>query len=302
MPRFRLWKRWHGFTLIELLVVIAIIAVLIGLLLPAVQKVREAAGRSQSQNNLKQLGIAMQSFADARQGELPPGYGVVPDGNYGGWQGTQAEGTVFFHMLPFMEQTNMWNAGATNGNGGKLSMQLQWSGQSRTVKSFMANNDPTINIGNNPDSVSYQGNALALWNPPGSYGWAATRFPAGISDGTSNTIAFAEAYTQTAANGPGGPYGGNPFQWDSRYAGCLNSAGPLYMASTSYNPPFTPPGMNPQSINSAPAACLPNAFNASGIQVGMFDGSVRNVGVGVSVTTWFYANHPSDGAVLGPDW
>src|SRR5690349_13718970 len=108
----------RGFTLVELLVVIAILGVLIGLLLPAIQKAREAANRSACTNNLKQLGLALHAYHDA-EGGFPPGHvstlvnpaWVMPAGQCNAFPDELGPGWSFFALLlPYLEQVNLYRA------------------------------------------------------------------------------------------------------------------------------------------------------------------------------------------------
>lgn len=121
LSRLSPWRwRFRAFTLIELLVVIAIIAVLIGLLVPAVQKVREAANRMSCSNNLKQMGTAIHNYMGVNDQRLPPGGGMdtIAGGTQGNWGND--EGTWNFYLLPYVEQENIYklvNMNVTNPVG-----------------------------------------------------------------------------------------------------------------------------------------------------------------------------------------
>src|SRR6202047_4067513 len=96
--------RRSAFTLVELLVVIAIIATLIGLILPAVQKVRESANRLTCSNNMRQTGLAKHQFHDSEK-RIPPACG----------KNGPAFGSYWFHLLPFIEQDNLYQSSSANG-------------------------------------------------------------------------------------------------------------------------------------------------------------------------------------------
>jgi prepilin-type N-terminal cleavage/methylation domain-containing protein/prepilin-type processing-associated H-X9-DG protein len=223
-------RAWSAFTLIELLVVIAIIAILIGLLLPAVQKVREAAARAKCQNNLKQMGLAAHNY-ESTNGYLPPNHGTV---NVSGtWYSNDASPQAL--ILPYVEQANKYNqfnfnyktwndtnvaTGAFTTGAGGLGINL--AARMQDIPIYLCPSDPSTTI-----RGANQTNTSDLTYPEGRLNYlgclgATSQFVAsvpgagifcpgslssgqqlkgvaivGITDGTSNTALFAEVMRTT---------------------------------------------------------------------------------------------------------
>jgi prepilin-type N-terminal cleavage/methylation domain-containing protein len=300
MPRFFL-KRWRwpvGFTLIELLVVIAIIAILIGLLLPAVQKVREAAARTQCMNNVKQIVLATHSYNDANN-HLPAAYTLAAP-YY----------TLQFSILPYIEQGNLFTLAAGNPNQQNIYQTI--------LKAYICPADPSLNsnLGSsiNAASCSYACNIM-VFEPQGP-GTLVTA----MQDGSSNTVMFAERYKQCQpTTGEGGwtdpgwaihptffnsGYDTPAFGWtEAGLPGGYGATGPGYSENFS----TTLAGISAPAFQVAPtpSACdwkVTQGAHQSGMVVGMGDGSSRTVSSSVSGQTWWEACEPSDGNALGSNW
>lgn len=318
-----------AFTLVELLVVIAIIAVLVGLLLPAVQKVREAAARSQCQNNLKQIGLGTANCADVHQGELPPAFwcypSIFPLPAFGR---LQAAPTVW--ILPFIEQQNIYDqiigVASTHQSGtGALTVPMNtinWNYASPVViKIYQCPSDATIKqaAGYPGSPTSYAANAQVFGVPfvkPGTTIIIKVQERGGmqiqrdISDGLSNTIFWTERCGLCTNRASGGSTQDNHWAAQGGYYTPLVGA-PWPQPPGSWggmlpgNVPGVSPNIVPQFQVTNPASCdffWPSSSHTGGMMVGLGDGSVRLVSQGVTLPTFNTAMVANDGLTLGSDW
>jgi len=315
--------RGRAFTLIELLVVIAIIAILIGLLVPAVQKVRAAAARISCGNNLHQMGVAVHNY-NSNFGKVPPVEGV-PAGvsnPYGGGTSNPSPsgsyGTCLFYLLPFIEQDNLYQR--ANGDSQNLPGQI--------VKTYICPSDPSVVNANNYGGCGVMQSDNIQRNGYGSSCYAANvmvfepKAPKSVEvampDGTSNVVMFAERFKNCS---PDGAHGGGctlpAWAWNTTRNGGDCWSSPTFGAQNdNYSnmncggAMFTTSGtLSAGSVGfqGGPTAQACNWYVTQGGHTGcmlvcMGDGSARTVSSGISANTWNLACYPGDGAPLPSDW
>jgi len=328
-----LWSmamRRAAFTLIELLVVIAIIAVLIGLLLPAVQKVRDAAARARSLSNLKQMGLALHGYHDS-QNVFPPGFtanttpttSLVASDYSPGW-------SFFAHLLPYLEQDNLHRSIRFDL---PITDPLNQTARETSVAVFIAPADTTARLIDITDSGD------TIWTAPNTFAYPpATNVPtlltrvavcsyagnirslgyeqqpfhgifhhnsrlriADITDGTSSTVGIGERMSRFSPNG----WAGSVWQQETVFAPGAPRHNPA-QPSFSMRPAITATLVH---INSAPPNSATNGSpggfygpHSAGCQFLNMDGSCRLITSGVNLDTFRALATRAGGEVIPGDF
>ena len=318
-------RKRRGFTLIELLVVIAIIAVLVGLLLPAVQQAREAARRAQCRNNLKQIGLALHNYLDAFSC-FPPTVCIRP-GDFGQWS-AQAR------LLPFLDQANLQ---------GLINFSLPYDAQpavpATRVPVYLCpsdiNDKPSLRDGIAQYPLNYAANqgTWVVFDPVAGAQSAGAFMPNGniraasFIDGMSNTLGFAEvkAFQPNLKGGstapavpPSDPGGivaigssgsfdpidshtewveGRVHQTGFTTALAPNTLVPYVAGSTTYDVDYTSAEEDVSATTYA--AVTSRSYHGGVVHVLLMDGSVRAISSNINVSVWRSLGTRAGGEVIG---
>jgi type II secretory pathway pseudopilin PulG len=292
--------RRSGITLFQLLIVLAVLAILLGLLLPAVQKIRAAASRMQSQNNLKQIALATINYADTYRGDLPAG---VDDKYF----------SASSRILPFMEQDALYN---TIDFKKSIDDKANAAARRTAIKTFLSPDDPVHQVKPEWGATNY------VFNDQVFFLNSKLRYPASITDGTSNTIFTGETLKgdggtkavtvqrqyvlldKDALKGIKAEAGVADWTAGKHIAGdrCASWMDGRFLQGT-FNGELRPNDERPDVSCAGTGGVSGLRSLDKTILAGMGDGSVRSVDAKkISHETWKAALTPSGGEVLGPDF